>query len=208
LSGSSARRIGVFGGTFDPIHNGHLAVARLAREALDLSQVLFLPAANPYLRSVPVAAVCHRMEMVRLAIDGEAMFALSAVDAATDGPTYTLNTLDALTEVFPAARLVLILGADAARGFHRWHAPESIAAMAEIAVISRPGEIDPARLPEGHPARSATYVDRLSVDISGTMIRENLKAGDPVDGMVPGSVERYIHAHGLYEAVSGSGGDH
>jgi nicotinate-nucleotide adenylyltransferase len=206
LSGSEAvastgkrNTIGVFGGTFDPTHNGHLAVASLALERLDLDKVLFVPAADPYLRSSPVASVTHRCEMVRLAIAGQPNFSISMVDATRAGHTYTLDTLtDLKSEFANGTDLVLLLGADSAASFDRWKCPDDILKLARLAVISRPGQIDPASLPDDHPARSATYIDELDVDISATQIRENLMSGKSITNLLPDEVIDYIRENDLY----------
>ena len=193
------KRVGVFGGTFDPIHRGHIAVAALALEKLNLDEVLFVPAADPYLRSAPLAEISHRCEMVRLATARHPEFTLSTVDATRSGHTYTLDTLTDLKSEFGSeTELVLLLGADSAVSFDQWKDPAAILELANLAVVSRPGEMDPATLPQDHPARAAVYIDELGVDISATDIRENLKAGKPNTDFLPDEVIGYIQAHGLY----------
>ena len=193
------KRIGVLGGTFDPVHNGHIAVASLALTVLDLDQVLFVPAADPYLRSSPQVPIGHRCEMVSLAIESFAGFSLSTVDAVRTGRTYTLDTLtDLKSEIGGDTQLVLLLGADSAHNFDQWKNPTAILELATLAVFSRPNEIDPASLPDDHPARTAVYVDELGVDISATEIRDRLRAGKSTTDLVPEKVIGYIRQNGLY----------
>jgi nicotinate-nucleotide adenylyltransferase len=206
LSGSEAiasvgtrKRIGIFGGTFDPIHCGHIAVGVLAFEKLDLDEVVFVPAADPYLRTAPLATITHRCEMVRLATANHPGFTLSMVDANRSGHTYTLDTLtDLKSELGSETELVLLLGADSAVSFDQWKDPAAILELASLAVVSRPGEINPATLSENHPARTAAYIDELGVDISATGIRENLRDGKSTTDLLPAEVIGYIRAHGLY----------
>jgi len=193
------RRVGVFGGTFDPIHNGHIAVASLALESLRLDEVLFVPAADPYLRSLPQVSITHRCEMVGIAIATHPQFSISTIDATRTGHTYTLDTLTDLKNEFGSdTELVLLLGADSAVEFARWKDPQAILQLAILAVVSRPGEIDPSLLPDDHPARCATYIDELGVDISATQIRENLRDGKPTQDLMPDEVIGYIRDNGLY----------
>ena len=197
--GRTPKRIGVLGGTFDPVHNGHIAVASLALTALDLDEVVFVPAADPYLRSSPRALIGHRCEMVRLVTEDYAGFLLSTVDAARTGRTYTLDTLtDLKSEKDTELELVLLLGADAAHSFDQWKNPTAILELASLAVFSRPGEMDPASLPHDHPARTAVYVDELDVQISATEIRERLRDGKSAADLLPEKVIGYIRQNGLY----------
>lgn len=197
--GRTPKRIGVLGGTFDPVHNGHIAVASLALTALDLDEVVFVPAADPYLRSSPRALIGHRCEMVRLVTEDYARFLLSTVDAVRTGRTYTLDTLtDLKSEKDTELELVLLLGADSAHSFDQWKNPTAILELASLAVFSRPGEMDPASLPHDHPARTAVYVDELDVQISATEIRERLRDGKSAADLLPEKVIGYICQNGLY----------
>lgn len=196
---SVARRVGIFGGTFDPVHNGHLAVAAAVLEELALDAVYFVPAGDPYLRRPPVASVVERIAMVRLAIADDDRFLLSEVDAERPGPTYSVDTVqDIRAGSEPDSALYLIVGADAALQLARWRDPERLAAAAIIVVVSRPDQPRPADLPTGHPARDAVSVSTLQSSVSGTVIRDALANGDPITGMVSPEVERYIRSNGLY----------
>ncbi len=200
-SGSSAadRRAGIFGGTFDPIHAGHLGVAGAAAEELELDVVYFVPAGDPYLRRPPIASIDDRIAMVELAIGGDDRFFLSTVDAERPGPTYSIDTVrDVAAAAGADAALYLIVGADAAQQLARWREPEKLAAAATIVVVGRPDQLPPTDLPPGHPARDAIYVNTLQSDMSGAVIRDALANGSPITGMVPPEVERYIQSKRLY----------
>ncbi len=200
-SGSSAggRRAGIFGGTFDPIHAGHLGVAGSAAEELDLDVVYFVPAGDPYLRRSPIASIDDRIAMVELAVGSDDRFLLSTVDAERPGPTYSVDTVrDIGAALGPNAALYLIVGADAALQIARWREPEKLAAAATIVVVGRPDQLPPTGLPAGHPARDAIFVNTLQSDISGAVIRDALANGSPITGMVPPEVERYIQSKRLY----------
>lgn len=199
----AGRRVGIFGGTFDPIHGGHLAVASAAAEELDLDAVYFVPAGDPYLRRPPVASIGDRIAMVELAIAGDDRFLLSTVDAERPGPTYSVDTVeDVRTAAGTNAALYLIVGADAALQLARWREPDKLAAATTIVVVGRPDQLPPTDLPAGHPARDATFVNMPQLDVSGTVIRDALANGRPITGMVPPEVERYIHGKGLYSPRS------
>lgn len=193
--------MGIFGGTFDPIHAGHIAVAATVADELGLDAVYFVPAGDPYLRRPPLASIDERIAMVRLAIGEDERFLVSTVDAERPGPTYSVDTVEDLrAECEPDAALYLIVGADAALQLARWHDPERLATAATIVVVSRPDQPLPADLPVGHPARNAVSVSKLRSNISGTVIRDALANGDSITGMVSPEVERYIRSNGLYLA--------
>lgn len=196
------RRIGVFGGTFDPIHEGHLAVARCAQDAFRLDTVLFVPAPRPWLRPrVPVAPPGDRLHMVRLATAGEPSFRVSTVDLDRRGTTYTADTLqDLTTDLGRDVEFYLILGADSLRRLDRWGRVDEVLAQCAVAGVGRPGEPRPPDLPEGHPGRKALFVEGPMISVSATEIRRRLSAGESCAGMLPSAVERYIREKGLYGA--------
>lgn len=207
--------IGIFGGTFDPIHHGHLRAAREAMRALALESVRFVPAANPPHRRAAQAAAHHRLAMVQRAIEGERGFLADDRELVRGGPSYTVLTLEELRAQHPAAPLCLLIGADAFVEFHTWHRWEEIPALAHLGVMRRPHaavSADPRTWPEWARARAATDAAELAAarsgrvlfvaitphDISATRIRERLAAGEPVDAEVPAAVLAYIRAHSLY----------
>ncbi len=193
------QRVGIFGGTFDPIHEGHLAVANAVVAELGLDIVYFVPAGDPYLRRPPIASVEDRIAMVELAIRDEKRYLLSAVDAERPGPTYSIDTVGDIGDIAgPDAKLFLIVGADAAKQIARWRDPEALAAATEIVVVGRPDQPLPLDLPPGHPARDGVFVNTLRSPVSGTVIRDALASGMPITGMVPERVEQYILTKKLY----------
>lgn len=198
--GNAAVRIGVFGGTFDPIHAGHLRAAEAVRDAIPLDSICFVPAARPRLRSAtPVASIEHRIAMLRLVLKGLAWARVSLVDAVRPGPAYSVDTIRDLRREFgDATRLYLIVGADSLASLPDWKHPGVLVSMASLVCVGRPGSTRPADLPQGHPGRDAAYVEGPMSKISATEIRDRLKSGKTVEGMVDASVARYIEQNGLY----------
>ena len=203
-------RLGVFGGTFDPIHLGHMAVAEDARRLLNLDEVLFIPAGSPWLKAGPrITEARHRMAMVRRAVELGRNFRASAIEVKRPGPTYTVDTLEQLKkELGPDVELFLILGLDSLRELARWRDPRRILEMCTVAAMPRPGSehFEPSTM--ASIARDASerirMVDGASlIEVSGTEIRRRASQGLPIDHMVPQPVEAYIHDYGLYSAASG-----
>lgn len=200
----AARRIGVFGGTFDPVHNGHLAIAGAVRRELDLDVVLFVVAADQWLRDQPPeAGAADRYAMAELAVEHIPGSEASDIDIARGAPTYTVDTLADLRERFgTAAELHLLVGADSALSMGRWYRAEKIASLARVVVVGRPGSALPAfeSAPpaHSHPAKGAVYVEGPMVDVSATEVRELVRAGRSIASLVPAMVADYIGANGLY----------
>lgn len=195
-------RLGVYGGTFDPVHRGHLAVARSVREAFDLDCVLFIPARQSPLRAPPLASATDRLAMVRRAIEGVAGLEVSAIDVERPGPSYMIDTLQGLASQRPTAERFLILGADALDELPAWRQAERILAAARIIAVPRPGHVTgiPEEVLALHPkADRRIHVHRMPpVDVSASRIRARCARGAPVDAWVPRAVAKYIAAHGLY----------
>jgi nicotinate-nucleotide adenylyltransferase len=196
-------RLGVLGGTFDPIHNGHVAAAEAAVDCANLDEVVFVPTGNPPHRPPAEASPARRLEMCRLATNDDPRFAVSDIEVTREGPSYTLDTLWALRGANPHAELFLVLGWDAASQLRSWHRPDEVLAIAPIVVVSRPGRNAPAeadiRSAGLDPAR-IVLCPRPTPSVSGSEIRRAIAAGKSVAGMVPPAVERYIAAHHLYRA--------
>jgi len=195
------KRVGVFGGTFDPIHSGHIAVAAAVRDRLGLDEVLFVVTSDQWLReNPPVASAEDRFHMAELAVDNVVGFTASDVDIVRDGSTYTVDTLSDIQEQFGSeAELFLIVGADSAVSMDRWIRSEEIGALASIVVVGRPGQdFDSASLASSHPASGAEYVEGPMVDVSATRVRELLSIGLPIDELVAAQVVEYIEKQGLY----------
>ena len=194
-------RIGILGGSFDPIHYGHLAIAEEARVALQLDQVLFVPAARqPFKAGAHAATPEMRLEMARLACASNQAFDISTVELDRHGPAYTVTTLETLRDTI-GGELFFILGADALADLPRWRAAERIVELARIVAVARPG-VQP-NLPQivgGLPALRArlTLLEGPLLAISSTSLRQRVADGQPIRYQTPDAVVAYIAAHGLY----------
>lgn len=198
---SGRREIGVMGGTFDPIHLGHLAVAEEAREVLGLERVLFVPAGQPpHKPAGEVISVEHRVAMVELAIVDNPAFELSRVEVDRPGPSYTVDTVERLASSGDA--LTVILSAETFAELPTWHEPERLFEAARVAVAPRWGypAPDPAWLAETFPGRGArvSYLEGPRLGVSSTALRARVAAGRSIRYLVPAPVEAYIAAHHLY----------
>ena len=196
--------LGVFGGTFDPIHHGHLAVAEEARESLGLERVLFVPAAvSPFKADREAADPMHRLAMVEAAIEGNPAFSCSRVELDRPGPSYTVDTLAALAAdgAGPDA-LWLILSSEALEGLPRWREPGRILDLARLAVVPRAGHdpLGPGWVRETFPGREDRFVFLSGplLPISGSVVRRRAAAGRSVRYLVPDAVARYIKMYELY----------
>jgi nicotinate-nucleotide adenylyltransferase len=195
---------GILGGTFDPIHNGHLEVAREARTRLGLDQVLFVPASCPRLRETgPVAAPEQRVHMVRLAIGDVPYYGLSTVEIERPGPSCTVDTVAELVEqIGPADEFFLILGWDNLAELPRWREPARLIKLCRIAAVPRPGYVLPdlealARKVPGLKER-VTLLDGPHIDLSASEIRRRVCRGLPIAHLVPAPVADYIKEQRLY----------
>lgn len=183
-------RIGIFGGTFDPVHVGHLAIAQAALESARLDRVIFVPARRSPLKDRgPLASEADRLAMLEAATKGEPRFAVSRVELERGGPSYTVDTLEALTA---EGELHLILGSDALAELPRWRSPERIRSLAGILVARRPGA------PEPDTAAGAVAFDAPHLDISSRELRARVKRGLSLRYLVPDDVWRHIERRGLY----------
>lgn len=186
-------RRGIFGGSFDPVHLGHLIVARAAADALSLDRVHFVPAfTQPFKADRRHAAVGDRLAMLRAALPYDARFVLDTREVEREGLSYTVETLRAVAAEFPGDALSLLLGADAARDLPAWREAEAIPQLAEVVVLTRPGESLPRH------AFAGRTLEVPAVDVSATQVRERARRGEPLDELVPPAVARYIEVHGLY----------
>jgi nicotinate-nucleotide adenylyltransferase len=194
-------RIGILGGTFDPIHLGHLIMASFAAHERSLERVLFMPAQTPpHKRDRTVTDASHRVSMIRLAIEPDPRFELSELDLRTDAPSYTADLLERLHQEHPEDDFVFIIGADSLRDFPTWHRPDLIVQRAELAVARRPGvDIDDAVLNALPGLRHRTRVFQAPlIEISSTDIRARASRGEPVVWLVPPAVDAYLRHHALY----------
>lgn len=195
-------RIGVFGGTFDPIHMGHLAVAEEVRSCLELEEVCFVPAGDPWMKAgQPLTAAYDRLAMTRLAVEDNPFFRVSTVELEASGPSYTIDTLKALREEYgPEAKLFFILGTDAFVRFEEWKNPQGILDIAHLVVVDRPGATTWAE-DLGDELTSTGRVERvrsLHLEISASELRRRVAEEESIRYLVPEPVERYIYARGLY----------
>jgi nicotinate-nucleotide adenylyltransferase len=185
--------IGVFGGSFDPIHHGHLIVGQVAAEVLGLQSLRFVPAREqPFKQGQHRTSADHRSTMVSLAVAGSPKFGLERIELERPGPSYTVHTLEALAQREPGAALVLLLGADAAAELEAWYQVERIPALARIVVFARPG----SQIPSSRLISQVIQVPGL--DISATEIRRRVSRRLPIRYWVPDSVAEYIARHRLY----------
>ena len=191
-------RVGLLGGTFDPIHLGHLRAAETAREGLGLERVAFVPAGVPPHRTDGLAAAGDRYTMACLAAAFHPAFDVWDVELKRSGPSYTVDTLAALREERPEDDLVLLVGSDTWPEMTTWHEPERLFSLAEVAVLDRPGEATLSVEAPFPGARGVGRVDGPTLPISATMIRERLRQGRSVRYLVPGPVADFIAKRGLY----------
>ncbi len=199
-------RLGVFGGTFDPVHFGHLLLAECCREQCRLDAVWFLPAAvPPHKRSRPLTAANVRVEMLELAVAGNEAFAVSRYETDRGGVNYTADTLAHFHKENPGAELFFLLGADMLRDFPHWREPERICQLALPVAVRRAGEppVDFAALAEfASPERIESMrrheVEMPEMGASSTDIRRRVAAGESIRYLTPRAVEAYIEAHHLY----------
>jgi nicotinate-nucleotide adenylyltransferase len=197
-------RVGILGGTFDPVHLGHLIVAEEARVRLELDRVVFIPTGHPWLKGAPpVASGADRLRMVEMAIVSNSAFQVSSNEVDRSGPTYTVETLQELTgELGPDAVLHFIMGMDALEQFDRWKEPEKLLGLCRLAIVNRPGHqgVDVNDLVKRFP-QAGTRLTLLSVpriEISSTEIRQRVARGITIRYLVPDAVEGYISQHKLY----------
>ncbi len=208
--GAAPRALGILGGTFDPVHDGHLALAREALTELDLERVLFVPNADPpHKQHQAVTPAHHREAMVALALAAEPAFELSRIELERPGPSYTVDTVAELAVRSRAEGRPepwFVMSAEVLDDFAGWREPERILQLCRVAVAPRPGAdpLDRRWVVEHHPG----FEDRFAflpgpeLDIASTRIRERVAAGQPIDDRVPRVVVRYIEAQGLYRTAA------
>lgn len=200
---TTVRRVGIFGGTFDPIHYGHLALAEAIGQSLELERVVFYPVGSPpHKPGSPIGSPRDRFRMVQLGIDGNERFAISDLDLAAEAPSFTVDLLRDIHARLPGAALEFIIGADSLRDFPTWHDPEGILRLSRLAVGQRPGvQVDPADLIAKVPGlrERLDLVETPSLDISATEVRQRAREGKTIRYLTPDPVCRYIAASGLYD---------
>lgn len=215
-------KIGVFGGTFNPVHYGHLRAAEEVRERLGFDKILFIPSGKPPLKSRHIAPAAHRYEMLHIAMRSNPVFELSDIECRKKGKSYTVETIAELQARYPRATIAFILGTDAFLDIPNWWQPERLIAMSDFVVISRPGF--PFRMLSSSPYLSKGHRRAGDIDVSGrrigtlrltskrramllsvtplgissTQIRLLLRRGESVKYLLPGDVQSYIMEHKLY----------
>jgi len=182
-------RIGILGGTFDPVHNAHLAIARAALEHLGLGSILWIPTGAPPYRAAPVAAAPHRLAMLKLALAGEARYVIDERELRPAASGFTHDTLVSLKSEHPQDRFTLIVGADQYAKRTTWHRWTEIEKLCDVAVFARPG---------AKPDGKVKTIPMTPMAISASDIRTRVGRGDDVSGLLPAPVLAYIRAHGLY----------
>lgn len=211
------KKIGLFGGTFDPVHNGHLAVGQAVVDRFSLDEVVFIPAASPpHKPGEQISGFSHRLAMLKLAIAEKKCFSVSEIEAERSGPSFTIDTLALLQQRFDKeVSFFFITGLDAFAEIHTWKSYRKLLAATSFVVIDRPShsccdlkQIIALRLAAyaeeepgvwKSPWQSRIYsLDMEPVHVSSTMIRERLKSGQTLKGLLPSSVETYIHSQNLY----------
>jgi len=198
LESTGRPRIGVMGGTFDPIHHGHLVAASEVARAFDLDEVVFVPTGQPYMKS-DVTDAEHRYLMTVIATASNPMFTVSRVDIDRPGPTYTIDTLQDLRDQRPDAQLVFISGADAVQQILDWKDHDALWDLAHFVAVTRPGhDLSITGLPE----RDVSLLEVPALAISSTDCRDRVRRGHPVWYLVPDGVVQYISKHHLYRSVA------
>ncbi len=199
--------IGLMGGSFNPIHRGHIALARAALESGKVERVLFLPTGNPPHKKEGLADKFDRLRMVELAVKHEPGMAVCREEIDRDGVIYTVDTLAALKRKMPDCTLTYLIGADTLRALSTWRRVETVIERCKFLVMMREGETrgEVIRLAGLWTSRGAQidFLDARKMDISSTQIREYIQKNQPFDALVPGAVAAYIRERGLYGAKSG-----
>jgi nicotinate-nucleotide adenylyltransferase len=187
-------RLGILGGTFDPPHNGHIAVARTALKEFDLRNVIFVPAKYPpHKQAEEISSETDRLNMLKLAVDNYPEFEVSEMELNREGLSFTIDTLREIKNLFSEFEIVFIIGADNIAEMESWFKPEEILETATVVAFNRPGFT-----PGGRFKSRIKMFNMLPVDISSTEIREKLRSGREVTGLLPAAVLDYIEKNSLY----------
>ncbi len=192
-------KLGIFGGTFDPIHSGHLILAEELKEELGLQKVIFVPCANPpHKENSHLSEAKDRLMMTRIAIQDNPAFILSDLELKREGKSYTIETINQFKELYPQSELYLLLGSDVLEELHLWKEPEKIFEQIKVVIAKRPGfdRIDP----QNSYVKKSLVVPIDGLNISSSRIRERVKSGRSVRYLVPSGVEEFIQAKNLYKS--------
>lgn len=206
-SSPAAKRIGIIGGSFNPLHMGHLIIAQDAAERLELSEVVFIPAAiPPHKQHIKQIDAEHRLNMLQMAVESDLRFSVSDTEIQRGGVSYTVDTIRELKAGQPTARWVLIVGSDTLVDLHNWYKIDELLDLCEVATFLRPGETDLEEIvekvlvAEHHKQRLLeNIVEAHRVEVSSTEVRMRVAEGLSIRYLVPPEVEMYIYEHGLYQ---------
>ncbi|HAD60402.1 MAG TPA: nicotinic acid mononucleotide adenylyltransferase [Planctomycetaceae bacterium] len=201
------QRIGIFGGTFDPVHYGHLLLAETCREQLNLDSVVLLPAGSPPHKSdSDISPASHRLEMLKLAVSGCPEFQIDERELKREGPSYTVLTLQELSSEQPDSTLYFLMGADSLRDIPGWKDPQQILQLATVVAVNRPGiplpETAEVRVWAGDLADSIQVIQTLGTDLSSSTLRSQVAANLSIRFMTPRAVGVYIEQHELYRTAA------
>jgi len=196
--GGDVKREGLFGGSFDPVHNAHLALARTALEQLHLDEVSWIPVGQPWQKTRELAAAADREAMVRLAIAGEPRFVLDRIELRRRGVSFTLDTVRELAAADPSDERVLILGQDQYASLHTWRDWRELLGLVTLAIANRPGAVLTVNPQIAQVAHQTVLLPMM--DVSSTEIRRRVAAGESIADLVPEAVARYIEQRRLYLA--------
>jgi nicotinate-nucleotide adenylyltransferase len=190
-------RIGIFGGSFDPPHNGHISIATHAAEHLNLDRTFLVPSSvPPHKLEQELSSPEDRLAMCRLAVMDSPLLSVSDVELRREGVSYSVDTLNGFSQLFPGSELFMLIGMDNYLEFHLWRDPALILELATVVVMDRPGYR--SLLKDSPQASRIRRVEAPQIDVSSTQIRRLVRRGEPISGLVPRSVEEYIDAHRLY----------
>jgi nicotinate-nucleotide adenylyltransferase len=188
-------RIGILGGTFDPPHYGHLTIAEMAIRKLNLEEVIFVPAKTPPHKSVEeISSRRDRLAMLKLAVAGKERILISEIEFERQGPSYTVDTLTELQREYPDDEFYFLIGADNISEMESWHQPERIFEMVNVVAAGRPGFSGAGKF-----AGMIESFEMKPVNISSTMIREKVRAGQSISGLLPAAIEEYVLNRNLYK---------
>jgi nicotinate-nucleotide adenylyltransferase len=195
--------VGLVGGTFDPVHVGHVAMAQAAAACAGLDRTVLVPAGEPPHRRPAIASAADRLAMLRLAVAGHPGLEVSDIELRRPGPSYTVDTLRALVAIRPGDEFHLVLGWDAARELRSWRSPDEVLRLARLVVVTRPGFPTPGPedlLAAGIDPVSTVLCDTDTPDVVSTDVRRRLEQGASLTGLVDPAVEAYLRGHHLYAA--------
>lgn len=189
-------KVGIFGGTFDPIHLGHLITAQSVREIRNLEKIIFIPAfISPHKSDVKTSSPEDRLNMIKLAIEGIPFFDYSDIEIKKGGVSYTIDTLKELKKIYN--EMEFIIGYDNIFSFHTWKEPDEIMKLAKIIVLKRKSSLPPQF--EDKYYKQAVFVQTRGIEISATDLRERVRKGLPINFLVPSKVMEYIYQHKIYK---------